>query len=179
MGWPRRRALLVPGSSSAGRQATALACATTLEALGWTTTTLEATWADGHHRGQGRHGQGWGATAEAGVRRVLAIPGVHDAFHYAALRSGSQLALYADTVTRMRLVPCLRDQLDRNPVELALSLSSAAASAVSTVAPRYPDMRHVVFCPEASPHRLWIQPNVDLYLVRSAAGENAPIASFS
>ncbi len=171
MGWPRRRALLVPGSSSTSRQAAAIACATTLEALGWTTSTLEATWIDGRGARHGRiQGQGWGVVAEAGVRRVLAIPGLHDAFHFAALRSGSQLALQADAVTRMRLVPGLRDELDRRPVDLTLSLSPAAASAVSTIAPRYPGMRHVVFCTEASPHRLWIQPNVDLYLVRSAAG---------
>ncbi len=171
MGWPRRRALLVPGSSSTSRQAAAIACATTLEALGWTTSTLEATWIDGRGARHGRiQGQGWGVAAEAGVRRVLAIPGLHDAFHFAALRSGSQLALQADAVTRMRLVPGLRDELDRRPVDLTLSLSPAAASAVSTIAPRYPGMRHVVFCTEASPHRLWIQPNVDLYLVRSAAG---------
>lgn len=111
--------------------------------------------------------------AEAGVRRVLAIPGLHDAFHYAVLRTGGQLARHTDTVTKMRLVPGLRDQLDRHPVDLVLSLSPAAASAVSAVAPRYPGLRHVVFCTEASPHRLWIQPNVDLYLVRSAAGEPA------
>ena len=162
MGWPRRRALLVPGSSSMGRQDTAVACATTLEALGWKTATLEATWAGGH---------GWNAAAEAGVHKVLAIPGLHDAFHYAALRTGGQLAVLAEVVTRMRLVPAVCDQLDKNPADLALSLSPAAAAALSTVAPRYPRMRHVVFCPEASPHRLWIQPNVDLYLVRSAAAE--------
>jgi processive 1,2-diacylglycerol beta-glucosyltransferase len=168
VGWARRGALLVPGSSSTGRRAAALACATTLEALGWTTATLDATWIDRHG-----HGHGWGAAAEAGVRRMLDIPGLHDAFHYAVLRSGGRLALRADAVTRMRLVPVLRDQLDRHPVELVLSLGPAAASAVSIVAPRYPGLRHVVFCTEVSPHRLWIQPNVDLYLVRSAAAEPA------
>lgn len=185
MGSPRRRALLVPGSSSAGRQAAAIACATTLQAFGWKTATLEATWADGHGHGAGgpgssghKHGgywqnRGWGDTAEAAVRRMLAVPGVHDAFHYAALRDGSRLALLADSVTRMRLVPVLRDQLDRASVDLVLSLSPAAASAVSMVAPRYPGLRHVVFCTEASPHRLWVHPNVDLYLVRSAAAEPA------
>jgi len=107
------------------------------------------------------------------VRRLLAIPGLHDAFHYAALRTGTPLALRADSITRVKLVPQLRERLDRHPVELALSLSPAGASAVSTVTGRYPSMRHVVFCAEASPHRLWIQPNVDLYLVRSAAAELA------
>ena len=166
MGWPRRRALLVPGSSSIGRHDTAVACATTLEAFGWKTATLEATWAGGHG-----HGRGLSTAAEAGVRKILAIPGLHDALHYAALRPGGRLALFAEAVTKLRLVPALRDELDKNPADLALSLSPAAAAAVSTVVPRYRSMRHVVFCSEASPHRLWIQANVDLYLVRSAAAE--------
>jgi UDP-N-acetylglucosamine:LPS N-acetylglucosamine transferase len=144
----------------------AIACATTLEALGWTAQTLDATWL-------GKDGHGLGSAAEAGIRRILTIPGLHDAFHYASLRTGSHLALRADTVTRLRLVPHLRDYLDHHPVELLLSLSPAAASAASMVAPRYPFMRHVVFCHEASPHRLWIHPNVDLYLVRSSAAEPA------
>lgn len=174
MGWPRRRVLLVPGSSSAGRQASAVACATTLEAFGWKTATLKTTWAGGYrHRGYEHSGHGWAGAAEAGVRRLLTFPGLHDAFHYAALRDGTRLALLADSVTRKRLMPALRDQLDRQAVDLVLSLSPAAASAVSTLAPRYPGMRHVVFCPEASPHRLWVQPNVDLYLVRSTAAAPA------
>lgn len=164
MGWPRRRVLLVPGSSSADRQAAATACATSLEALGWTTYTLDATWLGSH---------GWGPAAEATFRRVLTVPGLHDAFHYAALRTGNGLALQADAVTRLRLVPRLRDYLDRHPVELVISISPAGASAVSTVAARYPFMRHVVMCTDASPHRLWIHQKVDLYLVRSAAAEPA------
>ncbi len=164
MGWPRRRVLLVPGSSSTGRQAAATACTSTLEALGWTTYNLDATWLGSH---------GWGPAAEATVRRILTVPGLHDALHYAVLRTGNQLALQADAVTRLRLVPRLRDYLDRHPVELVISFSPAAASAVSTVAPRYPFMRHVVLCTDASPHRLWIHPRVDLYLVRSAAAEPA------
>jgi UDP-N-acetylglucosamine:LPS N-acetylglucosamine transferase len=34
-------------------------------------------------------------------------------------------------------------------------------------------MKHVVLCTDASPHRLWIHPRVDLYLVRSTAAEPA------
>ncbi len=164
MGWPRRRVLLVPGSSSPGRLAAATACRTTLEALGWTTNVLDATWLGSH---------GWGPAAEAAVRRMLTIPGLHDAVHYAALRPGNRLALQADAVTRIRLVPRLRDYLDRHPVELVISISPAAASAVSIVAPRYPFMRHVVMCIDASPHRLWIHERVDLYLVRSPAAKPA------
>ncbi len=34
-------------------------------------------------------------------------------------------------------------------------------------------MRHVVFCTDATPHRLWVHPHVDLYLVTSQAAERA------
>lgn len=104
---------------------------------------------------------------------MLAVPGLYDAFHYAGLRTGGRLAGQTDMAIRQRLVPVLRDRLDRNPVELVISISPAGASAVSTVAARYPSMRHVVFCTDAAPHRLWTHPNVDLYLVTSAAAEPA------
>jgi len=164
LGLPGRRALLVPGSITTGHQAAAAACATTLEDLGWATHTLDAMWL---------RGQGWGAAAEAAFRAALAIPGLYDAFHYAALRTGNRVALHADAAARARLVPRLRDYLDRHPVELVISISPTGASAVSTVAARYPSMRHVVFCTDAVPHRLWVHPHVDLYLVTSAAAEPA------
>ncbi len=164
MGWPLRRALLVPGSISTGHQTAAIACAATLEALGWKTHTLDATWL---------LGQGWGPAAEATFRTMLAIPGLYDAFHYTALRTGSRLALQADAAGRLKLVPRLRDFLDRHPVQLVISISPTGASAVSSVAARYPSMRHVVFCTDALPSRLWIHRNVDLYLVTSVAAEPA------
>jgi UDP-N-acetylglucosamine:LPS N-acetylglucosamine transferase len=162
LGRPLRRALLVPGSVSTGHQTAAIACAATLEALGWSTHTLDASWL---------LGQGWGPVAESTFRTMHAIPGLYDAFHFAALRTGNRLALQADAASRLKLVPRLRDYLDRHPVQLVISISPTGASAVSTVAARYPSMRHVVFCTDASPHRLWIHPNVDLYLVTSVAAE--------
>jgi processive 1,2-diacylglycerol beta-glucosyltransferase len=162
LGSPLRRALVVPGSISTGHQAAATACAATLEALGWSTHTLDANWL---------LGQGWGPVAESAFRTMLAIPGLYDAFHYTVLRPGNRLALQADAASRFKLVPRLREYLDRHPVQLVISISPTGASAVSTVSSRYPSMRHVVFCTDASPHRLWIHPNVDLYLVTSVAAE--------
>jgi UDP-N-acetylglucosamine:LPS N-acetylglucosamine transferase len=162
LGRSRRRALLVPGSISTGHQATALACASTLEAHGWATHTLDAVWL---------LGQGWGPAAETTRRAMMAVPGLYDAFHYAALRTGSRLALRADATARLRLVPRLRDYLDRNPAELVISISPTGASAMDTLADRYPATKHVVFCTDVTPHRLWIHPGVDLYLVTSAAAE--------
>ncbi|HXP19284.1 MAG TPA: glycosyltransferase [Streptosporangiaceae bacterium] len=162
MGWSRRRALLVPGSISAGHQTAAMACAATLEAHGWATHTLDAVWL---------LGQGWGLAAGAAFRTMMAVPGLYDAFHFAALRTGSRLAIRVDATARLRLVPRLRDYLDHHPAELVISLSPTGASAVSTLAQRYPAMRHVVFCTDVTPHRLWVHPGVDLYLVSSAAAE--------
>ncbi|HEX9034066.1 MAG TPA: hypothetical protein VF834_19675 [Streptosporangiaceae bacterium] len=150
----------MPGSISAGHQAAAIACASTLEALGWSTRTLDTTWLLGRNTGPAARSTG---------RAVLAIPGLYDAFHYTALRTGGRLANQADNAIRLGLAPRLRDHLDRHPVELVISISPTGASAVSAVASRYPSMRHVVFCTDAAPHRLWIHPNVDLYLVTSAA----------
>jgi processive 1,2-diacylglycerol beta-glucosyltransferase len=164
LAWPLRRALLVPGSISTGHQTAAIACAATLEALGWKTHTLDASWLKG---------QGWGPAAETTFRTMLAVPGLYDAFHYTSLRTGNRLALQADAITRYKLVPRLRDYLDRHPVQLVISISPTGASAVSSVAARYPAMRHVVFCTDAVPHRLWVHDNVDLYLVTAVAAEPA------
>lgn len=139
-----------------------MACASTLEAHGWKTHTLDATWL---------LGQGWGPAAETTFRTMLAVPGLYDAFHFAALRTGNRLALQVDAAARVKLVPRLRDYLDRHPAELVISISPTAASAVSTLASRYPSTRHVVFCTDVAPHRLWIHPRVDLYLVTSLAAE--------
>ncbi len=55
--------------------------------------------------------------------------------------------------------------------------SPPRASALSRLARRYPAMSHVVFCTDVTPHRLWVHPNVDLYLVTSGGrrGGRAPV----
>jgi UDP-N-acetylglucosamine:LPS N-acetylglucosamine transferase len=102
---------------------------------------------------------------------MLAVPGLFDAFHFAGLRTGSRLALLTDAAARRRLVPRLRQYLDEHPADLAISVFSTGASAVSALAPRYPAMSHVVFCTDVTPHRLWVHRNVDLYLVTSRVAE--------
>ena len=160
MSRPGRRALVVPGSIMTGNRSAAIACASTLEALGWRARTLDAA---------GLRGQGSGPAGQATFRTVHSIPGLYDAFHFTSLRTGSRLALRADSVSRLQLAPRIRADLERHPAELVVSLSPASASAVSSIAANYPAMRHVVFCTDASPHRLWVHPRVDLYLVISAA----------
>jgi processive 1,2-diacylglycerol beta-glucosyltransferase len=159
-----RRALLLSGSLGAGHEVHARACASSLAGRGWSTKVLDAMQLLGP-RG--------GSAGEAVFRGMLAVPGLYDAFHFAALRPGGPLALAADAAARRQLVPRLRDYLDANPADLAISVFATAASAVSVLADRYPGMSHVVLCSDVTPHRLWVHPNVDLYLVTSAAAEAA------
>ena len=159
-----RRALLLSGSLGAGHEVHARACASSLAGRGWSTQVLDAMQLLGP-RG--------GSAGEAVFRGMLAVPGLYDAFHFAALRPGGPLALAADAAARRRLVPRLRDYLDASPADLAVSVFATAASAVSVLADRYPGMSHVVLCSDVTPHRLWVHRNVDLYLVTSAAAEAA------
>jgi processive 1,2-diacylglycerol beta-glucosyltransferase len=160
----RRSALLVSGSIGMGHDALAAACAVTLEARGLSTQTLDA---------MRLLGRGGNPAGERVFRAMLAVPGLFDAFHFAGLRTGSKLALRADAAARRQLVPRLRRYLDEHPADLAISVFSTGASAISALAPRYPAMSHVVFCTDVTPHRLWVHPNVDLYLVTSPVAEAA------
>jgi processive 1,2-diacylglycerol beta-glucosyltransferase len=158
------RALLVSGGLGMGHEVTARTCAASLEARGWSTQTLDAMELLG--------GRG-GTAGEAVFRAMLAMPGLYDAFHFAALRPGNRLALRIDAAARRRLVPRLREHLDACPAGLVISVFSTGASAISALASRYPGMTHVVFCTDVTPHRLWVHPNVDLYLVTSHVAECA------
>ncbi|HUZ22593.1 MAG TPA: glycosyltransferase [Streptosporangiaceae bacterium] len=156
--------LLLSGSIGMGHDALAAACATALAARGFSTRTLDAM------RLLGRRG---GRAGEAVFRTMLSVPGLFDAFHFAALRPGGRLARLADAASSRRVVPRLRGYLDEQPVDLVISVFSTGAAAVSRLAERYPAMSHVVFCTDVTPHRLWVHQNVDLYLVTSAVAEAA------
>jgi processive 1,2-diacylglycerol beta-glucosyltransferase len=159
-----RSAVLLSGSLGMGHDVMAEACATTLGAYGWSTQTLDAM------RLLGKRGSRAG---EAVFRGMLATPGLFDAFHFSALRPGSRLALLTNAAARRRIVPRLRAHLDEHPADLAISVFATGASAVSTLAERYPSMTHVVFCTDVTPHRLWVHPHTDLYLVTSVVAEAA------
>jgi UDP-N-acetylglucosamine:LPS N-acetylglucosamine transferase len=156
------RAVLLSGSLGMGHDVVAEACATSLRELGWQTETLDA---------MALLGRRGGSAGELVFRTMLSIPGLYDAFHFSALRPGSKLALRTDAAARRQVVPRLRAHLDAHPAQLVISVFSTGASAMSSLMPRYPGLRHVVFCSDAVPHRLWVHRGVDLYLVTSAAAE--------
>ncbi|GAA4879714.1 hypothetical protein [Kitasatospora terrestris] len=137
----------------------ARACADTLEEHGWTTDTVDAMALLGDHSG---------AAGEAVFRRLLALPGVYDAFHFSALRPGARIALAADAAARRRLVPALRGLLARQRPRLVVSVFATATSAVNQLLATWPaGVRHMVLCTDVTPHRLWVQDGTDLFLVTS------------
>ncbi len=159
-----RRALLLSGSIGMGHDTLAEACSATLESDGWSTRTLDL---------MRLLGRGGGSIGNAVFRSMIAAPGVYDAFHFAVLRTGNRFADLTDAAARRQIEPRLRGLLDVNRIDLAISVFATGASAISRLAPRYPAMSHVVFCTDATPHRLWVHPNVDLYLLTSEVAERA------
>jgi processive 1,2-diacylglycerol beta-glucosyltransferase len=159
-----RSAVLLSGSIGMGHDALAAACTSLLEGQGWTTATLDAL---------KMMGRGSGSAGEAVFRTMLGVPGLYDAFHYASLRTGGRLAQLADAGARRQLVPKLRSYLDQHPADLLISVFATGAAAASELADRYPAMRHIVFCTDVTPHRLWVHSNVDMYLVTAEIAELA------
>jgi UDP-N-acetylglucosamine:LPS N-acetylglucosamine transferase len=159
-----RDALLLSGSIGMGHDVLADACQRSLARRGWSTNSLDA---------MGLLGRRKGSVGETVFRSMLAMPGVYDAFHFGALRTGNRLAQLTNTAACRNIVPRLRRQLDSRPADLVISVFSTAAAAVSRLHSRYPGMLHVVFCTDAVPHRLWVHPHTDLYLVTSKVAESA------
>jgi processive 1,2-diacylglycerol beta-glucosyltransferase len=155
---------MLSGSIGMGHDQLAESCATSLQAEGWSTQTLDL---------MKLLGAGFDSVAGGVFRTMLSVPGLYDAFYFAALRSGSRLADLSDASARNRILPRLRRHLDANPADLAISVFATGASAMSSLRGRYPATKHLVFCTDVTPHWLWVHPNVDLYLVTSQAAERA------
>ena len=147
-----------------GHDVLAAACVSALESQGWSTATMDAM------KMLGRRG---GSAGEAVFRTMLGIPGLFDAVHFSALRTGSRLARTADALATRKLVPQLREYLDKHPVDLLISVFATGAAAASALAGQYPAMRHIVLCTDATPHRLWVHRDVDMYLVTAEVAELA------
>ncbi|MEV6209330.1 hypothetical protein [Kitasatospora sp. NPDC051914] len=151
-------ALLISGSIGQGHDVMAEACADTLRARGWHTATVDA---------MALLGPNAGRAGEAVFRRMHDVPGLYDAFHFAALRPGARLALLADSAARTRLTHQVRLLLDRHRPDLVVSVFATATSAVNRARTGRPGLRHFVFCTDVTPHRLWVQDGTDLFLVTS------------
>jgi processive 1,2-diacylglycerol beta-glucosyltransferase len=111
-------------------------------------------------------------SGRAGARlfnRMVAIPGLYDALHFAHLRTGSRLAERLDQASRARVIPALRAELERHPADLVVSVFATGASAAARLKAEIPDLRTVVLCTDVAVHRIWAAEGTDLFLVTSAA----------
>ncbi|MGH9918254.1 MAG: MGDG synthase family glycosyltransferase, partial [Nitrososphaerales archaeon] len=158
----RPRAVLLSGSLGLGHEMLIRSCGALLQRSGWRVESLDC---------MDLLGRRCGAAGQSlFTRTVHALPGVYDAIHFAHLRTGSSLARALDSSASARLVPALRELLDRDPADLVLSVFATGASAAAklrssgeTSAPA------VVLCTDVTLHRLWVQPGTDLFLATSPA----------
>jgi processive 1,2-diacylglycerol beta-glucosyltransferase len=151
-------ALLVSGSIGMGHDVMADAFASSLTTRGWSTETLDAMallGGAGHRAG------------ETVFRSLLGIPGTFDALHFHALRGGNRLAGWLDDQAARRIAPRLSALLRDSPASLVVSVFATAASAMSRVRSDGVAARTVTFCTDVNPHRLWVHPHTDIYLVPS------------
>jgi UDP-N-acetylglucosamine:LPS N-acetylglucosamine transferase len=153
-----RRALLVSGSIGMGHDVMAAAFATSLADRGWSSETLDAMALLG---GVGHRG------GEAVFRSLLGLPGAFDALHFHALRGGNRLAGFLDDQAARRIAPRLASMLREHPAALVVSVFATAASAMSRVRAGGVATRTVTFCTDVNPHRMWVHPHTDVYLVPS------------
>jgi UDP-N-acetylglucosamine:LPS N-acetylglucosamine transferase len=153
-------ALLASGSIGMGHDVMSEACAGSLRNRGWTTDIVDSV------RLMGERSGGLG---ERVFRGMLAVPGVYDAFHFEQLRAGGRLATLADRAAAKYLVPALDAELAARPTDLLVAVFATGAGAAARLKPKYAALRTAVFCTDVVPHRMWVHPNTDLYLVTSSA----------
>jgi len=114
-------------------------------------------------------GAGGQRLGEAVFRGLLSMPGAFDALHFAALRQGGTVAGWLDARALGRIVPRLRPILTAAEPALVVSVFATAAAAVSRLKPELPEVRTLTVCGDLDPHRMWVQPGTDCYLVKSPA----------
>jgi len=158
---PEPRALLLSGSLGMGHDVMAEACAVSLAARGWTSTTMNSL---------ELMGKAAGGMGERVFRGLLSIPGMYDAFHYEQLRQGGRLARLAERGSSKYAVPALRAELAGRPARLLISVFATGAAAAGRLKAEFPGLTTVTFCTDVNPHWMWVHPSTDLYLVTSETG---------
>jgi UDP-N-acetylglucosamine:LPS N-acetylglucosamine transferase len=122
-------------------------------------------------------GDGAGRAGQRVFNRLMAVPGVYDGLHFAQFRTGGRVARLAERLAARPAVPRLRAELDRDPVDLVLSVFATGALAAAELrrqpggggGPGAPEFKAVVYCPDVAAHKLWVHEGTDLFLVSSPA----------
>ncbi len=155
-----QRAVILSGSLGLGHDMIAAACTEVLTAHGWEVRTLSA---------MSLLGPVAGRLGERVFRRMISLPGLYDALHFAGLRPGGRIADAMDHAAKRRLAPALAAELERDPADLVIAVFAAGASAVAELGREAPDRHTVVFCNDVTLHRLWVWEGIDLFCVTSVA----------
>lgn len=157
-----QRAVVLSGSLGLGHEMLVRSCGAILGRSGWQVESLDCMSLLGRRSGA--------AGQRLFTRTVSALPGAYDALHFAHLRTGSPLARALDASASARLMPALRERLEREPADLVLSVFATGASAAAKLrATAQIDSPAVVLCTDVTLHRLWVQPGTDLFLATSPA----------
>jgi processive 1,2-diacylglycerol beta-glucosyltransferase len=154
------RAVILSGSLGSGHDVICEVVTGSLAGLGWESRTLDS---------MGMLGRYEGRAGDWVFRRLMGMPGVYDALHFAHLRPGSRLARAMDKAATARLVPALRDELRREPTDLIVAAFATGASAAAKLGGTVPGLRTVALCADAVPHSAWVREGIDLFLVTSPA----------
>lgn len=112
----------------------------------------------------------WGArTGDRVFRRISAMPGLYDALHFSQFRQGSRLARLLDREATRRLVPAVKAQLERHPVDLVIASFATGASVESKLRSQLPPHKSMVLCTDVDCYWWWVWEEIDLFLVTSPA----------
>jgi processive 1,2-diacylglycerol beta-glucosyltransferase len=153
-------AVLLGGPFGLGHEMMARCFAGLLDRSGWRTRCLDSVSLLGSWRG---------GVGERVFHRLVGVPGLYDALHFAHLRTGSRLADRMDRASRATMVPALRAELEREPADLVVSVFATGASAAARLRAERPALRTVVLCTDVAVHRIWAAQGTDLFLVTSPA----------
>ena len=161
-------ALLLSGPLGLGHEMPVRSFAGTLAKAGWRVRSRDS---------MSLLGDGAGRAGQRVFNRLMAVPGVYDGLHFAQFRTGGRVATLAERLAARPAVPRLRAELDRDPVDLVLSVFATGALAAAELRrqPRgedgqaAPEFRAVVYCPDVAAHKLWVHEGTDLFLVSSPA----------
>ncbi len=156
-GRARPHALILSGSVGKGHDTVAEACAEALQTIGVETDTVDCMHMLGPISGR---------ISDGVFRSLIAVPGLYDAFHFTQLRGGTGLVDAMDRAASAKLAEPLRRLVEDRSAELIISVFATGAGAVDRLK-RFgmPRLRSIVYCTDAVPHRLWVHPNTDLFLV--------------
>lgn len=156
-----RRAAILSGAVGAGHDVVSEVLSGSLEDRGWQVRTLDC---------MALLGSAGAKVGDRVFRSLTSLPTFYDGLHFAHFRRGSWPVRAIDREATRRLVPALRRELEREPVDLLVATFATGASAAAKLRGQGVDARNLVLCTDVDLYWLWVWDEVDLFLTTSRAG---------